>query len=153
MSIKHIPGLFLLMFLTSVCFVCCDAIEPEIPPYIISKPESKIGTLPGYYQFAGVEFDFFNATTKDISGINISFMVYDSITKKNPLIGSNIISSSYSGGLLRNTSKKMIICLDKYMYVAPDEPYLIDFFYISKISYSDGSQWEDSNGTYFTRSY
>jgi hypothetical protein len=80
-------------------------------------------------------------------------MVYDTATGDNPLIGSNIINASFSEMILAQTTKECIISLDQYLYIAPTEPYLIDFFYVSEINYDDGSQWTDRNGTYYTRSY
>jgi hypothetical protein len=78
-------------------------------------------------------------------------MVFDAETSKNPLIGSNIITASFSGNIPSGVKKDLIISLDPYIYVAPEKPYLVDFFYVSRIAYTDGTVWEDRNGIYYTR--
>lgn len=149
---KFIIQMFFISTLLSV--MSCSFFEkPEIAPYVISKLECKMGMLEGYYSFGCVQFDFFNASNKDVSEILVSCIVYDTKTKKNPFIGTNFLKNSFSGNIIRQENKTLILSLDQYIFVVPDEPYLIDFFSISKIIYIDGTSWEDKNGFYFTRSF
>ncbi|MDR0909112.1 MAG: hypothetical protein LBM77_05040 [Spirochaetaceae bacterium] len=120
----------------------------ETPPYVVSVPQCLVGSKESYYQFAGIEFEFLNASDKTISAIHISCRVYDAETERNPFIGSNQINVSFDENIEAGVKKKLIITLDPYIYNAPEEPYLIDFFYIAKIEYADGSKWEDAYGTY-----
>jgi hypothetical protein len=108
---------------------------------------------PGYFRFAGIEFDFFNASEKNISNFYISFMVYDADTQRNPFIGSNVIKMSFDGLVRHQELQKFFVNLDDHIYVIPDKPYLIDFFCVTKIIYEDGSRWEDRAGVYYTCSY
>ncbi len=80
-------------------------------------------------------------------------MVYDAETEENPFMGSNIIKASFSGTIPGKGIKECAVSLDQYLYVVPDDPYLIDFFYVSEINYENGDQWTDKNGTYHTRSW
>jgi hypothetical protein len=125
----------------------------EAPPFVIGKPVSVAGEREGYYKYAGVEFTCHNKNTKTMSVISVSFMVYDAETSKTPFIGSNIIKADFEGELAGDEEKLFIISLDTYIYTAPDKPYLIDFFYISRVEFVDGSVWEDPYGAYHTRSY
>jgi hypothetical protein len=133
-------------------FSCAD-IQGDPPPFVISKPKCLIENKPGYFAFAGIEFDFLNKKEKTVSNIYVSFILYDADTKTNPLIGSNIIKMSFDGMVKSKERQKFFISLDSYVYTIPDKAYLIDFFYIAKIVYEDGSQWEDTNGIYFAKSY
>lgn len=47
-----------------------------------------------------------------------------------------------------NCHERRIINLDEYLSSVPEEPYLTDYFYASKIVYSDGSVMEDPFGRY-----
>jgi hypothetical protein len=134
-------------------YSCKEFYQPTEAPYIISKPSCVIGYRDAYYRFVGIEFGFTNITEKTIVSINISCMVFDADTSKNPFIGSNLLKLSYSGSIAPQSTKEMIISLDRYIYVAPDKPYLIDFFYIAEIKYEDGSSWSDMLGIYYTNSY
>lgn len=141
-----------LLFL--VLFSACSPIQPlTAPPYIISKPQCIIGEKEGYYSAAGIEFFYINIDQKTVTEFEVSFIVYDSVTTQNPFIGSNSIKSSFLGELPPNSKKQLSLSLDEYMYVIPDTPYLLDHFYISRITFDDGSTWEDQNGIYSTRSY
>jgi len=131
----------------------CDSLDPDNPPYAISKPVSVAGCKEGYYNFAGIEFTLYNAAEREIEGIEVSCTVYDSETKKNPVIGSNSLHFKSQITIPPNSAKEMVLPLDPYVYSAPQTPWLIDFLYISSISYSDGSSWKDSTGAYYSRSY
>jgi hypothetical protein len=143
--------LFLLTGVYSVLIVVsCKLTADSSPPYVITKPVSYCAERAGYYLYAGVEFTFLNTASKTVSDVAVSFMVFDRETQRTPFIGSNIIKTSFSGAIAGGQAKDFIISLDPYVYVAPEEPYLIDFFYISRIKYDDGSAWEDRNGIYHT---
>jgi hypothetical protein len=124
----------------------------ETPPYIISVPECILGEKPGYYMVSGIEFTFYNASVKSVSDITVSFTVYDAETLDNPFIGTNNITTSFNGTIDPQKNETLIIPLDTYIYVTPEHPYLIDFFYIKEIKFTDGSSWQDQWGTYAVRS-
>jgi hypothetical protein len=147
-AIKYLLLLFMLSF-----FSCKEFYQPEEIPYVISKPSCVIGSREGYYQFIGIEFNFTNTTDKIVSSVYISFTIFDADTSENPLIGSNLLKLSYTGTVPPQSTKTMIISLDKYIYTVPEKPYLIDFFYIAEIRYEDGNSWSDPQGVYYVRSY
>jgi len=152
MERKKIAGLGLLC-LCALLGSGCDALKADNPPYAISKPVSIAGAKEGYYNFAGIEFTLYNAAEREIAGIEVSCMVYDSETKKSPIIGSNSLRFKSRIAIPPNNAQAMALSLDPYVYSAPQNPWLIDFLYISSISYSDGSSWKDSTGAYYSRSY
>jgi hypothetical protein len=124
-------------------------IRDNPPPYVITKPLCIAGKSEGYYNFAGVEFEFLNVSDKNISKFNVSFIVYDADTQKNPLAGSNIINVGFEGEIEPDKIRKYIISLDSYLYTVPEKPFIIDHFYVAEIYYSDGSNWKDISGVYF----
>ena len=150
-NIITITVLFSIIFLAS-----CEYLEgeggifsmPEAPPFVITKPVCETQERHGYYNYAGIVFKFMNTSNKIIDEITVSFMLYDSITRESPFIGSNKFTITKLDLLLPNDNKEIFISLDQYIYVAPQSPYLIDFFYISKIHFSDDSVWEDKYGVY-----
>jgi len=142
-----------LLLILSALFSGCEVLDADDPPYVITKPESVAGAQSGYFEFAGINFDFYNKCNKDIRRIIVSFIVYDSETETNPLIGSNVITVNYDGYISAGERKSLVISLDQYIYTAPEDPFLIDFFYVKEIVYTDGSSWSDPTGTYYTRSY
>lgn len=131
----------------------CRLLDPDESPFVISKPVCVAGSHAGFYNFAGIELTFYNKSDKPIKNVTMQCNAYDADTKLNPFIGSNILKLHYSGTISPLESVPMIISLDKNLYVAPTKPFLIDFFFITSIEYSDGSSWEDENGTYYTKSY
>jgi hypothetical protein len=144
-----------LLCLVSVCsflaLASCELTADSAPPYVISRPVSYCGEKTGYYSFAGIEFTFLNTGGKTVSDVSVSCMVFDPETSGNPFIGSNIITASFNGSIPAGEKTGLIISLDRYLYAAPEKPYLVDFFYVSRIGYTDGSVWEDRNGVYYTK--
>ena len=133
-----------------ICFFMlgCHIFHPQGVPFTLSKPECVIGGNEDYYAVAGIVFTFYNTSAKKIKRIEISCMIYDAETKKNPFIGSNLIKAVFNESIGSGEKKELIIPLDRYLYRVPDKPYLIDHFFIRKLTFSDGSVWEDKTGAY-----
>jgi len=145
------------LFLTVILLFSCEYTDgragilytpAETPPFVITKPVCETRERPGYYKYAGIIFEFMNTGSRVIDEITVSFMLYDSKTNENPFIGNNKFAITKLDLLLPNENKQIPISLDQYIYIAPQTPYLIDFFYISRIHFTDGGIWEDKYGLY-----
>jgi hypothetical protein len=138
----------MLVLTAAVYFVSCDMSVMSDPPYVITKPICEIIERPDYFTYAGLTFYFLNTSETIVNNITVSFMLFDAETQGNPFMGSNIFKITKLDTVQVNENKEIVISLDKYLYVAPAEPYIIDFFYIAEIQYADGSAWRDQNGIY-----
>ena len=127
------------------------ATPPEVPPYVITRPVFEITERPGSFMYAGVVFNFFNTAQENADSITVTFMLFDAKTQASPFIGSNKFEITKLDLILAEENKEVIISLDRFIYIAPAEPYLIDFFYISEIHYADGNVWQDKYGKYRVR--
>ncbi len=146
-------SLIILVFLTMLISASCSLSSNETPPYAISVPVCVLGSRPPYYELAGIEFGFINTADKTIVSISFSCRLYDAETEDNPFIGSNQVNVTMPEQVAAGAKAAIIINLDPYIYIAPLEPYIIDFFYVTQITYADGSVWEDKYGTYTVSSY
>ena len=133
-----------------ICFFMlgCHIFHPQGVPFTLSKPECVIGGNEDYYAVAGIVFTFYNTSAKKITRIEVSCMIYDAESKKNPFIGSNLIKAVFNESIGSGEKKELIIPLDRYLYRVPDKPYVIDHFFVRKLTFSDGSVWEDKTGAY-----
>ena len=133
-----------------ICFFMlgCHIFHPQGVPFTLSKPECVIGGNEDYYAVAGIVFTFYNTSAKKITRIEVSCMIYDAESKKNPFIGSNLIKAVFNESIGSGEKKELIIPLDRYVYRVPDKPFLIDHFFIRKLTFSEGSIWEDNTGAY-----
>jgi len=133
-----------------ICFFMlgCHIFHAQQVPFTVSKPECVIGGNEDYYAIAGIVLKFYNTSAKTIQRIEVRCMVFDADTQKNPFIGSNVIEAAFNEDIGSGENKELIIPLDKYMHRVPDKPYLIDHFFIRKLTFSDGSVWEDVFGEY-----
>jgi len=93
-------------------------------------------------------FNFLNTAQKDVDRITVSFMLFDAVTQTSPFTGSNKFEITKLDHVSPGENIKVIISLDRFFYIAPKEPCIIDFFYISEIHYTDGSCWQDKYGIY-----
>jgi hypothetical protein len=122
-----------------------------MPPFVITKPVMEISERPYQYTYAGIAFKLLNNSEEHIDRINVIFMLFDSKTQGSPFIGNNRFEISKLDRVYPGENKEILISLDQYIYIAPTEPYLIDFFYISEIHYTNGGIWEDKKGKYRVR--
>jgi hypothetical protein len=128
-----------------------NAVQPGVPPFVISKPVVEINGRINSFKYAGIVFKFLNNSERYVEKVIISFMLFDAKTQMSPFIGSNKFEITKYDFIAPGENKEMSISLDHYIYIAPAEPYLIDFFYISEIHYIDGAVWQDPYGKYRVR--
>jgi hypothetical protein len=159
MRIPRILALIPVMFL-----IACDGMDQfiadlppstplEIPPFVITKPVMEISERPYQYNYAGIVFKLLNKSGEHIDRITVSFMLFDTNTNGSPFIGNKRFEIAKFDLVYPGENKEIFISLDHYIYTAPTEPYLIDFFYISEIHYTNGGIWEDKEGRYRVRFY
>ena len=123
----------------------------EVPPFVITRPVFELNERTNYFKYAGIVFKFLNHAEEHVDRITVSFMLFDSKTQSSPFITTNKFEISKWDFVSPHENKEIILSLDQYIYIAPTDPYLIDFFYISEIHYMDGSIWKDKNGKYRVR--
>ena len=123
----------------------------EMPPFVVTRPVFEITERPFYFKYAGIVFKFLNNSGNIVERITVSFMLFDAQTQDSPFIGSNKFEIRISDTVFPNENKEIIISLDRFIYIAPREPCLINFFYIAEIQYVDGSVWQDKYGKFRVR--
>ena len=153
------PNNRVIILLAAVLLFSCEVINDitgiavtEKPPFTITKPLVETAERPYYFSYAGIIFQFLNKSGKTADYITVRFMLFDAGTHANPFIGSNVFEITWQDLIPAGENREIIISLDKYIHIAPSDPYLIDFFNISEIHYDDGSVWRDINGIYGERS-
>ena len=123
----------------------------ELTPFVITRPVFETTGRPYGFNYAGVVFKFLNQNQEAVEKITVSFMLFDQKTQNNPFIGTNKFEIAKWEMIYPDENKEIIISLDKFIHIAPAEPYLIDSFFISEISYVNGGSWQDKNGKYRVR--
>ena len=127
------------------------ATPSEIPPFVITKPVMEISERTNHYTYAGIAFKLLNNSEEHIDRVTVSFMLFDPKTQGSPFIGNNKFEIAKWDLIFPGENKEIFISLDRHIYTAPEEPYIIDFFYVSEIHYTDGRIWEDRLGKYRVR--
>ena len=151
-----------LALIAASLFLACDApvwiiadVPPktssEMPPFVITRPVMEISERPSYFKYAGLVFNFLNHAEKAVDNITVSFMLFDSKTLENPFISSNKFNITKWDLVFPDENMEIILSLDRFVIIAPREPYLIDYFYIYEIHYVDDSVWRDEYGKYRVR--
>ena len=151
-----------IILITVILFMACEAqswiitdtppaTPSEIPPFVITKPVVEITERINCFKHAGIVFKFLNNDEEPVDRITVSFMLFDTKTQASPFIGSNKFEITKWDFVASNENKDISISLDQHIYLAPAEPYLIDFFYISEIHYIDDRVWQDKYGKYRVR--
>ena len=157
MRIHRIIALTAAMFL-----MACDGLDlliadlppatpQDMPPFVITRPVMEISERAYQYTYAGIAFKFLNKSVEHIDRITVSFMLFDAKTHGSAFIGNNRFEITKGDMIYPGENREIFISLDKYIYTAPAEPYLIDFFYVSEIHYTNGGVWVDKKGKYRVR--
>ena len=123
----------------------------ELPPFVITRPIFEITNRPGQFRYAGISFEFLNQADIIVESLTVSFFLFDARTQENPFFGSNRFLITRRDVVHPNQFREIFISLDRFIHIAPPEPYLIDFFYIYEIHYIDGTVWQDHHGRFRVR--
>ncbi|MCQ2588180.1 MAG: hypothetical protein MJ174_08695 [Treponema sp.] len=97
------------------------------------------------YENAGFEFSLFNRSDKEIKSFTVVFFLFDNDGNP-PIAGKNNIVLEINETIEALENCELCVSLDKYLTFIPEEPYSVDFLYVSKIVYSDNSVWSDPFG-------
>lgn len=112
-------------------------------PYAL---QAKMVTEPSeIYEAAGLDFTFLNKDSQKVKSITLVFFMYDEEGNP-PAIGPNNAELEIFVEVEPGEFVEDCICIDQLLYEIPDEPYQLDYLYVSRILYEDGSEWRDPYG-------
>lgn len=122
----------------------CQVFSQDSLPYVMSG-EFVMEEGASDYSICGVDFFLLNKSEKEIKTIDLVFFLFDKDGEPASECQNKIsveIEKSISGG----EDSTFCMSLDKYMNSIPAEPLQIDYLYLARIEYEDGSLWEDPYG-------
>lgn len=137
----------LLLFFPIAALAFSSCTDSNVVPYVITEPICTFSHIENVHLYGGIHFTFYNNSNKDIDSLTFKCIVFNE-EGQNPFVGSNNIIAKYNNPVYANDYKEIIISLDSYIYQIPKENLIIDYAYVSKIQYSDGSVWKDVNGIF-----
>lgn len=127
-----------------LCSCCCSLYGKEKTPYV-SNGDFLLAADTSKYQIAGLNLYFFNKSEKPVVSFTAVFYLFDEDGE--PInTGKSNIAVSVQSEVEPMSAFEEEISLDKYFVTVPEEAYTVDFFYISKIIYADGTTWKDPFG-------
>ena len=131
----------LLWFAVFVLGSCSFAMEPV--PYSV-KGEMLLDS-EDYPDTPSFNYEFRNRSDKEIKAFTLVFYLFDE--EGNPPDGgrSNVIVT-VEADIQPAERKSGSFDLEKVFPVIPEETYSVDFLYVSKIAYADGTEWTDPFG-------
>lgn len=138
-------SVFVILVITVIC--SCASITGSNCPYVIDNPHIELGKKKNVCNFAGAYFTFCNTSEKTVKDFSVSFLVFDE-DGESPMVGSNRIESEHTIKVESNQCVDVSVGLDKYFQTISESNYVIDYFYVKKINYMDGSFWSDMFGSY-----
>jgi len=97
------------------------------------------------YELMGLDFQIKNNESKTIKELTLVFYVFNEDGEPSFGVKNNIVLK-LKCEIPEGTLLDDCIPLDKYVYNLDSENYEIDYLYVSKIVYEDGSVWLDPFG-------
>lgn len=131
---------FLSMFLIGGC----SALSAEKVPYTISG-KFLMEEASSDYEICGAELEFFNWSEKAVNSFTVVFYLFDADGEPAQECW-NQLTFEIEKNIQAGGKYKICLSLDSYMSSIPQGVLSIDYLYVSKICYSDGSVWDDPLG-------
>ena len=127
-----------------LAFFGCSAFSLERSPYTINadfvmEEESSV------YKICGVELSFFNLATETVKEFEVVFFLFDSDGEP-AYECPNRLAFSIEREIGPDEDFSVCLSLDSYMTFVPQSLLEIDYLYVSRITYTDGSIWVDPYG-------
>ena len=121
-------------------FVVTNLLNAKAPYSIVGEMEINQKTEEAF-----LEYTFCNDSKKVVKDFTIVFYVFDSDGDV-PLKNKNniVVRIQTEVGAKEELSDK--IKLNEYLSYIPEEPFFIDYLYVSSINYIEGTLWNDPFG-------
>ena len=121
-------------------FVVTNLLNAKAPYSIVGEMEINQKTEEAF-----LEYTFCNDSKKVVKDFTIVFYVFDSDGDV-PLKNKNniVVRIQMEVGVKEELSDK--IKLNEYLSYIPEEPFFIDYLYVSSINYIEGTLWNDPFG-------
>lgn len=136
----------LLFFFLSVFTGCqSDSFEPfESVPYVLSG-NFVMEENSSDYSICGVDFSLLNKSEKRIKRVSIVFYLFDQDGEP-ALECQNKVSVQIDKVIEAGEVSSFCMSLDQFMNSIPANNLTVDYLFLSRIEYEDGSLWEDPYG-------
>lgn len=122
----------------------CSAYGKEKVPYLAGG-EFVLASSDTDFEAAGIDLYFYNKSEKPVLEFTVVFYLFDEDGE--PIgTGKNNIVLTIQKEIDGMSVFQETLDLDRYFGIVPDVQYTVDFLYISKIVYGDGSTWKDPLG-------
>jgi len=121
-------------------FVVTNLLNAKAPYSIVGEMEINQKTEEAF-----LEYTFCNDSKKVVKDFTIVFYVFDSDGDV-PLKNKNniVVRIQTEVGAKEELSDK--IKLNEYLSYIPEEPFFVDYLYVSSINYIEGTLWNDPFG-------
>ena len=121
-------------------FVVANLLNAKAPYSIVGEMEIDQKTEEAF-----LEYTFCNDSKKVVKDFTIVFYVFDSDGDV-PLKNKNniVVRIQTEVGAKEELSDK--IKLNEYLSYIPEEPFFVDYLYVSSINYIEGTLWNDPFG-------
>lgn len=121
-------------------FVVTNLLNAKAPYSIVGEMEIDQKTEEAF-----LEYTFCNDSKKVVKDFTIVFYVFDSDGDV-PLKNKNniVVRIQMEVGAKEEVSDK--IKLNEYLSYIPEEPFFVDYLYVSSINYIEGTLWNDPFG-------
>ncbi len=131
--------MFLILFGTG-----CKTYSLEKIPYVMTG-DFVMEESSADYSICGVDFFLLNKSEKEIKNLTIVFFLFDKDGEPAFECRSKI-SAQIERDISAGEDCSFCMSLDNFMNSIPSEYLIVDYLYLSKIEYQDGSVWEDPYG-------
>jgi len=133
-------------FAVSVLFLisACKTYSLDSIPYVMTG-EFVMEENAADYSICGVDIFLLNKSEKAIKNINLVFFLFDQDGEP-AYECRNKISLEIERKISAGEKASFCVSLDNYMNSIPSNLLLVDYLYLAKIEYEDGSCWEDPYG-------
>ena len=132
------------VFLFSFCLMSCSLFSRESLPYLVSG-EFEMEENSSDYNLCGITLNLFNKAEKNIKEFTVVFYLFDKDGEPASEC-RNMLSFTVEKKIEAGKSFVCCISLDNYLNAIPEDPLLIDYLYVSKITFEDDTSWEDPYG-------
>ena len=127
-----------------LAFFGCSAFSLERSPYTINA-DFVMDEESSVYKICGVELSFSNLATETVKEFEVVFFLFD-LDGEPAYECPNRLAFSIEREIGPDEDFSVCLSLDSYMTFVPQSLLEIDYLYVSRITYADGSIWVDPYG-------
>lgn len=144
---SRVPAVTVASLFACLILSQCRLLQQK-PPFQYLPTVLVLGPAEGCHELIGLHYGVRNLGDSSITGLHLSFRLYDEAGGPLPAPGENHFDIDYAEEIPPHGEARICACLDSSFYFQPAGEPVVEGFRVFRAELGDGGEWADPFGLF-----